>query len=79
MAKCKNCGKSGLFFKINSNGICKECDRIFRLQEEERQLKENIAKMQTEYLLSEKAYNEINAKRDVTTQVEEPYFCHRSI
>lgn len=26
MAKCKKCGKGGLFFKVNPDGICKECE-----------------------------------------------------
>jgi hypothetical protein len=25
MARCKQCGKGGLFFKVNENGICKDC------------------------------------------------------
>jgi len=28
MAKCRKCGKKGLFFKVNAEGICNECERI---------------------------------------------------
>ena len=28
MAKCKKCSKGGLFFKVNTSGICKECERL---------------------------------------------------
>jgi hypothetical protein len=63
MAKCNKCGKGGLFFKINSNGICKECERIVRLQAEERQLQERIVKIQADLSINEKSYNEIKDKR----------------
>ncbi len=26
MSKCKYCGKSGLFFAINNNGLCNKCN-----------------------------------------------------
>lgn len=64
MAKCNKCGKGGLFFKVNSDGICKECERIARLQAEERQLQERIAKTQAVLSISEKSYNEMKDKRD---------------
>jgi len=28
MAKCRKCGKKGLFFKVNADGKCNECERI---------------------------------------------------
>ncbi|MCM1062340.1 MAG: HIRAN domain-containing protein [Eubacterium sp.] len=28
MAKCKKCGKRGLFLKLNSDGICKNCETL---------------------------------------------------
>ncbi|HOV13233.1 MAG TPA: GIY-YIG nuclease family protein [Spirochaetota bacterium] len=57
MAKCKKCGKGGIFFKVNSNGICKDCERITNLQMEEETLREK-------FLNTEKSYNEIKNKRD---------------
>jgi chromosome segregation ATPase len=65
MAKCNKCGKGGFFFKVNSNGICKECDRIAILQAEERQLQERISKIQSDISINEKSYNETKDKRDV--------------
>jgi len=65
MAKCNKCGKGGFFFKVNSNGICKECERIAILQAEERQLQERIAKIQTDFSVNEKSYNEMKDKREV--------------
>lgn len=33
MAKCKSCGKFGLTLKVNSNGVCKECELKEQLDE----------------------------------------------
>lgn len=33
MAKCKICGKQGLFFKVNSESICKDCVRNISIKE----------------------------------------------
>lgn len=43
MAKCKKCGKGGIFFKVNSNGICKDCERIESNDKnrEKQEIKEN--------------------------------------
>lgn len=65
MAKCIKCGKRGLFFKVNSNSICKECDRIVQLQAEEQQLQERIAKIKDDYSVNEKALNEMKDNRDI--------------
>lgn len=65
MAKCNKCGKGGFFFKVNSNGICKECDRIAGIEEKERQLQERISKIQSDISINEKSYNETKDKRDV--------------
>lgn len=64
MAKCNKCGKGGFFFKVNSNGICKECERIARLQAEERQLQERIAKIQADISVNENSFNEMKDKRN---------------
>ena len=40
MAKCSICGKHGLFFKVNSDGLCKKCQEareIAQHQYEEKQ------------------------------------------
>ena len=43
MAKCKRCGKGGLFFKVNTNGICKDCERIEKLEEDIIRLEHGLA------------------------------------
>jgi hypothetical protein len=65
MGKCVHCGKSGIFFKVNSNGKCIECERIEKLTLEENTLKSNITELlskKSEVSLSyEKIKNERNA------------------
>jgi hypothetical protein len=29
MGRCRKCGKKGLFFKVNSAGLCGECEQIY--------------------------------------------------
>ncbi len=38
MGKCKSCGRSGLFFKVGKNGLCKECNE-----------RENLNQIKTEF------------------------------
>lgn len=33
MAKCKRCGKSGLFLKLSSSGYCDECSNVMLAEE----------------------------------------------
>jgi hypothetical protein len=58
MAKCNRCGKSGLFLKVSVAGICKECERLVKLQEGEQQIQESIAKKQVDLFTIEKSYKE---------------------
>lgn len=57
MSKCNHCGKSGIFFKVNTNGKCKECERIDKLTTEENSIKQEINTL-------------INQKTEVTTSYE---------
>jgi len=65
MAKCKHCGKGGIFFKVNENGKCKECERIEKLEQEEIQLKKEIETFLSERQKTEQSYNDIKERRDV--------------
>ena len=86
MAKCNHCGKNGLFFRVNTQGFCKECERISKLQDEENQIKERIRKTKDEerqlqerlnktqanYELSEKSYLEMeNNKNQLYNEISE--------
>jgi hypothetical protein len=64
MAKCKRCGKGGLFLKVNDNGVCADCERIEKLEAEENRLKSGIEHFQSEYSKYEHSYNDIKQKRD---------------
>jgi hypothetical protein len=33
MARCNKCAKSGLFFRVDASGICKECIRLVKIEE----------------------------------------------
>ena len=64
MAKCKHCGKGGLFFKVNINNICKDCERIEKLEHEEANLKKEIENLQINHQKTEQSYNDIKERRD---------------
>jgi chromosome segregation ATPase len=64
VAKCKRCGKGGLFLKVNVNGVCANCERIEKLEAEESQLKSSIEQLKTNHLQTEKSYQEIKQNRD---------------
>jgi uncharacterized Zn finger protein (UPF0148 family) len=64
MAKCKRCGKGGLFFKVNINGICANCERIEKLEAEENHLKSSIEQLKIDHSQTEKSYQEIKQNRD---------------
>jgi|GEM_PF-277516 len=38
MARCKKCNTSGFFLKVNTNGICKDCERMEKLEYEKASL-----------------------------------------
>jgi len=64
LAKCKRCSKGGLFFKVNPSGICKDCERIEKLEQEETQLKKEIERLLNERQKNELSYNDIKERRD---------------
>lgn len=42
MAKCKRCGKKGLFLKVNSDGLCKACEIISEAEQEKNRIELEI-------------------------------------
>ncbi len=42
MAKCNHCGRKGIFFKVNSEGLCPNCAALKVIEDEKHQLEENI-------------------------------------
>jgi chromosome segregation ATPase len=64
MSRCNRCGKSGLFFKVNTDGKCRECERIEKLINEETDIKRRIDIFTSKRIETEKAYEEIKNTRD---------------
>lgn len=46
MAKCKKCGRKGLFFKVNREGVCSDCDVLTRLENRKLALEEDVAALE---------------------------------
>ena len=46
MAKCKKCGKKGLFLKLNSEGLCKNCETLSQFEKQKQELDTEITTLQ---------------------------------
>jgi hypothetical protein len=64
MAKCRRCGKGGLFHKVNADGLCVDCERIAKLEKEERQLRTDIEQLTNDFSQVKESYKEIKQNRD---------------
>jgi len=64
MAKCTRCGKGGVFHKVGSDGRCKECSRIEKLEEEDRRLSQAIQEKEGKLEEIEIDISTIQANRD---------------
>lgn len=71
MAKCKRCGRKGLFFKVNPDGYCSNCVTLFELEEKQTQLESNISEynerivsLKKEINEQEQLYNEYKTKNE---------------
>ena len=64
MGKCRRCGKGGIFFKVNADGLCRECERIEKLEQEEAILKKEIEAFQIARQKTEQSFNDIKERRD---------------
>ncbi len=42
MAKCNKCGRKGLFFKVNSDGLCNDCAALTLIAKEKQELEDQI-------------------------------------
>ena len=42
MAKCKKCGRKGLFFKVNSEGLCKDCEALAEIEKRKQELDNDV-------------------------------------
>jgi LPXTG-motif cell wall-anchored protein len=57
MARCKRCGKGGIFHKVNERGLCIDCARIEALEIEAKKLQEDIEHFKSLRAESETAYH----------------------
>lgn len=64
MAKCSQCGKSGIFFRVESSGFCKNCERIKNLEADEHRLRSSIEELNNKYVFFSESVEHIIKKRD---------------
>ncbi len=43
MAKCKKCGRKGLFFKVNSEGLCADCAILTELEKKKQEIEASVS------------------------------------
>ncbi len=81
MAKCKNCGKKGLFLKLNEGDVCKDCTRLYRIEKMEKITSENLVNLEnklkdkqkliedTQKIALKQIDNQIQYKNDTLKQI----------
>lgn len=42
MPKCKKCGRKGLFFKVNLEGVCKDCEVLTEIEKRKQELDNDV-------------------------------------
>lgn len=72
MAKCQRCGKRGLFFKVNSDGICKDCVRLVDIEGQVKETESLLEFLNEQLSDREKLYDETvkQAKEDALQHIE---------
>ena len=73
MGKCKRCGRKGFFFKVNSDGLCKNCEILEKLENEEKFLNEKVSNLSSKLSDQEKLMKELSdqAKEAALADIEE--------
>lgn len=77
MAKCKRCGRKGLFFKVNSDGLCVNCEATVCAEKEQKQIREETdkikAELSNEQALRDKIASEVKEKtlHNIQQQIDE--------
>lgn len=64
MARCSNCGRGGLFRKVNSDGLCEDCAALKKLEARKESLNNEIKEIETTLSDKEKVYEEIKNKAE---------------
>ena len=74
MAKCNKCGRKGLFFKVDGNGLCKNCAVLLNLENIQHELEANIEVSQKSLLdLEGRIRTETENLHNVQNNREEVY------
>lgn len=72
MAKCRMCGKKGLFLRLNKFGLCSECEESERMRVEKEE-KERQARIEREKLIKAQEEEAARIKKERETYARE-YF-----
>lgn len=64
MAKCTRCGKSGIFFRVEVSGNCKDCERIKKLESDEQDLHSRIEGLNKKLLTTTQHLKDVTESRD---------------
>ena len=65
MAKCKKCGKGGLFFKVNSDGLCADCAKRKRQTTPTMSIDQELKKQDKEFARLTKAEAQYEKDNDI--------------
>ena len=73
MGKCKRCGRKGFFFKVNSDRLCKNCEVLEKLENEEKVLNQKVSNLSSKLSDQEKLMKELSdqAKEDALADIIE--------
>ena len=74
MAKCKHCGKFGLFLKLNSIGFCKDCEQELRFEEYKKALHQRNERNKAEWVSLNQISRYPIAYSDVKSKIESTGF-----
>lgn len=64
MAKCAKCHKSGIFFRVEKTGFCRDCERIKKLEKEEELLRVRLNELKEKLVSTSDNLQQIVAKRE---------------
>jgi hypothetical protein len=74
MAKCQKCGRKGLFFKVNSDGLCSDCVALTAIEKEKDSLDVQISQAKDELSqIRQKISNEDAELKRLETERQETY------
>lgn len=63
MAKCNRCSKSGFFFRVEASGACKECERLIKLESDERELRSRLDQLTKNFVSTSASLQDVTERR----------------